>query len=147
MSQVLRADTPWSIQTSLPGRQTLAPELVESGVVRLCWLCLICAVPVTISLLLQSILQPETRSLMWTPAAWVWISILLISVGMAFVRRFHVISSLNILRLGLVFEVLVAFGISFYETGLPLDPGHPVVRGTGDIVRGGNQVTPAIQHG
>ena len=127
MPEVIRAHSPSSIQTSLLGKETLAPQMVEAAVVRLCWLCIICAFLITVSLLVQSLLQPEMASLIHTPAAAVWISILLISLGMTVIRRFQVLSPLAILRLGLLFEVLVASGISFSETALPLSPSHPVL--------------------
>jgi serine/threonine-protein kinase len=128
MPEVVRANSQWTIRTEEPVKRTLAPQAVEGAVTRLCWVCILCAVVVTISLFLQRRLQPEIRDLLEVPAiAVTWLIVVLISLGVALIRRFRLLSPLVILNLGLIFEVFVAFSISFTETALPMFPDQPVL--------------------
>jgi hypothetical protein len=73
-------------------------------------------------------LQPEIAESIKLPAIYLtWLFIALIALALAGLRRFHLLSPPAILNLGLAFEVLVAFGISFSETALPMSPDHPVL--------------------
>lgn len=128
MPPVVHADTPWEIQTDTLLRQTLAPQVVESAVMRLCWVCLLCTVLATFSIFFQSMMQPEFSGAMKNPAIlFTWIAVLVIALAVAGVRGFHLLSPLAILNLGLAFEVIVAFAIGFSETAFPLHRNQPVL--------------------
>lgn len=128
MSQVaIRPNAPASIQAGVFGSGSLEPKIVEGTVVRLCWLCFICAVLGTFSLLTQRLAQPEVRPLYWVPTVWVWSVIFLISVAMAVLRIYRLVSSPVMYRLAMVFQVMVAFGLSFSETAMVMPFDQPVL--------------------
>jgi eukaryotic-like serine/threonine-protein kinase len=127
MKQICCASTPWSGGSSDPRKTSLAPRVVESAAMRLGWIALICAAVSALSLMLQRSLQPEAAELLSRPAiALTWLSVVLVSLGIAVAQRYRLLAPLTILNLGLGFEVLVAFAISFFETGMQLAPDRPV---------------------
>ncbi len=129
MRQVLRENTPWAVQTGGTAKQqTLAPQIVESAVVRLCWICFICAALIVLSAFIQRSLQPEIAGLLKEPAIYLsWIAVILLALGIGALKHFRLLSHVAILKVGLAFEVLVAFAISFNETALPMSPDFPVL--------------------
>lgn len=56
-----------------------------------------------------------------------WLFIVLVSLGIGAVQRFHLLSPMAILRLGLGFEVVMAAAISLSETSTSLSPDRPVL--------------------
>jgi serine/threonine-protein kinase len=77
---------------------------------------------------LEGRLQPEVAGSLRGPIIpYVWLFVVLISLGINAVQRFRILSPLAILNLGLVFEVVVAAAISFAETALLTSPDHPVL--------------------
>ncbi len=125
---VVRADTPLEVQSDTLLRQTLAPQVVEHAVARLCWVCLLCAALATFSIFFQAWLQPEFVSVFRHPAVSVtWAVVILVSLALGLIRSFRLLPPAKLLNLGLGFEVLVAFAIGFSETSLPLDLDAPVL--------------------
>jgi len=130
MPQIVRSSTPWEIQTEpAASRQTLAPQMVEDAVLRLYWVCLFCACLAAFSAVFQSFLQPDIfAKLHKDPIILIsWIIVLLFTLGIGVIRHFRLLPSLTILNLGLAFEVLVAFAISFAETAFPISQTLPVL--------------------
>ncbi|HNY40030.1 MAG TPA: serine/threonine-protein kinase, partial [Bryobacteraceae bacterium] len=73
-------------------------------------------------------LQPETARLIGHSALrWIWLAVILSSIAMELVQRKGFLSPPAVLRLGLGFEVPIAFAISFSETALPLPSDVPVL--------------------
>ncbi len=134
MQQVVRENTPMSVLPESPRKQTLAPRMVEDAVARLFWVCLTCDVLLILSVLLNRLLQPDLVALMRTPAmALTWLAVLLLSLGIGSAYRWRLLPPVIILNLGLAFEVLVAFAISFSETAVPMNTGRPV-HGISEVV-------------
>lgn len=125
---VMRAETPWAVRSDTLLGRTLPPRVMEHAVGRLCWICLLCAVLATLSILFQSWIQPEFVDVFRHPAvSAVWAVVLLSSAALGMIRRFGLLPPAKLLNLGLGFEVLVAFAIAFSETSLPLDLDAPVL--------------------
>lgn len=128
MPQIERATTPGLFGAESAVMETLAPQVMEAAVTRLCWVCFICVFLVTASVFLQRRMQPEIAESIKAPVIYLpWFFIVLIAVGLSLIRRFHLVSPRGILNLGLVFEVIVAFGISFSETAVPMPGDRPVL--------------------
>jgi eukaryotic-like serine/threonine-protein kinase len=127
MKQIVRANTPFSNGSSSQDSLGLAPKMVQSAATRLCWISLLCAGVTALSLVLQHSLQPEMAAVMKNPLpALMWLFVMLLSLGMVAVQRFHLLAPVSVLRIGLGFEVAVAFAISFFETSLQLPVDQPV---------------------
>ena len=128
MQQIERAYTPSGMRADASAKPTLAPQMVESAVQRLCWVLVICSGLIIFSAFLHRAMQPEMAGLLKTPAVlWTWIVVVLSALSIGVARRLRLLSPLVILNLGLVFEVMVAFAICFTETGLPMSPDQPVL--------------------
>jgi len=128
MQQIERAYTPSGMRSDASAKPTLAPQMVESAVQRLCWVLVICSGLIIFSAFLHRAMQPEMAGLLKTPAVlWTWIVVVLSALSIGVARRLRLLSPLVILNLGLVFEVMVAFAICFTETGLPMSPDQPVL--------------------
>lgn len=128
MQRTIHPNTPWDIRSDTLLKETMSPQVVEGAVVRLCWICIICAAISTFSIFFQSWLQPEIAGIMKHPLVFLsWIVVLLMSLAIAVLRRYRLLSPLTLLHLGLAFEVIVAFAISFSETALPLATDRPVL--------------------
>lgn len=128
MQPAAHSDTPWEVQTDTLLKQTLAPQMMESAVMRLCWVCLLCAILSAFSIFFQSWLQPEDAgSLRYPPLLFSWLMVLLSAIAISVIRRFKLFPPATVLNLGLIFEVLVAFAIAFSETALPMIADHPVL--------------------
>jgi serine/threonine-protein kinase len=96
---------------------------VESAVLRLRWVCVICACITILSVVLQRYLQPEIAVLMRNPVIpLTWLGVVLIALGIGALQQFRLLAPATILNLGLVFEVMVSFAMSFAETSLQLVP-------------------------
>ncbi len=128
MSQrIVRTTTPWSGPQETVRRDSLTPQLIESAATRLRWICIVCAVTTAVFLMLQRLLQPGVAGVMWQPEfSLIWLFVILASVGIGAVQRFHLLPSVAIVNLGLVFEVAVSFAISFSETAIPFPRQGPL---------------------
>lgn len=128
MERVLRADSQSSVQTREPILPSLTPAVVEDAAKRLRWICLFCAISTAILAFIEYRLQPETAELLRHSALrWIWLGVIVSSLGIGFVQRKGLLSPPAVLKLGLGFEVFVAFAISLSETALPLSPDLPVL--------------------
>lgn len=108
--------------------KTLSPQMVESIVERLGWFCLMCAVTVALITLLDRWLQPDLfRFANSQVASASWIGVVLISIAMAVVCNLRLLSPMITLKLGLVYEVLLAFGISVSESAVSLAHNFPAL--------------------
>lgn len=104
--------------------------MVERAARRLCWIALACAVTAVASFLLHRTLQPEVAAAQKNPALPLMaLFIVLVSAAMIAVQRFRLLSPATVLNLGLAFEVVAAFVISFFETAVQL-PVDRAVHGT-----------------
>jgi serine/threonine-protein kinase len=82
--------------------------------------CAICAVLAVLSRFLQGVLQPEKGRLLENPAMnTMWIAVVLGAAGIALLQHYRLLSPVTILSIGLGFEVIVAFAISYGETMVP----------------------------
>lgn len=116
------------IQKQLFIRQTLSPHTVEDTVQRLAWFCLFCAIVGALIALLERRLQPDLFTFDHSQLAQLsWIAVVVLSLAMAAICKFGLLSPLATLKLGLTYEVLIAFAISISETALTLANRVPVM--------------------
>lgn len=128
MKQIVQGATPFGDGSDLGHSRSLSPQLVESAVLRLRWVSLICATMTMLLLLLQGWLQPEISRLQSQPITLlVGLIVVLSSLGITAVQQFRLLSPLATLNLGLVFEVIVAASISYSETALLVSPDFPII--------------------
>jgi serine/threonine-protein kinase len=108
----------------------MPPELVQEAAARLCWISSLFAATLILMTIMQWALQPEVALMYERP--WVRVaalSTLLLTVGFAASYRYGWLAKCSIIKLGLVFEVLVAFYVALVETSYRYD-GESIVRGT-----------------
>lgn len=128
MPQVVRASTPWAVQTEAPERRTLPPEMVEAAALRLRWIAVCCATLTALLILVERQLQPEMAGVLQQPGMrLVWLFVVLASLGITAVQKYKLLAPMTILHLGVVFEVAVAAAISFSETAIQLPVDQPVL--------------------
>jgi serine/threonine-protein kinase len=109
-------------------RQTLSPQMIEGVVERLGWFCLVCGIAAAFMAVLERRLQPDLFRFSHSQFAYYgWIGIIPGCLAMTAICRFRLLSPLATLKLGLVFEVFVAFGISISETAVSLANPMPVL--------------------
>lgn len=121
MERICCANTPLTDGGSAPRTPTLAPTVAEGAAVRLGWVAFICASVSALSFLLQRWLQPEMAELLSNPVfSLTWLFVIFVSLAFGFAQRYRLVAPLTLLNLGLGFEVLVAFAMSFSETGVQL---------------------------
>ncbi len=109
--------------------KSLPPAIIERGPDRLGWLALACLITALVMLTLGGLLEPAI--LATQKRVLVLISELVLiafSIAVLAIERSGRLRPLTVLRLGLVFEVMVAASIAVFENALPWQPGH-VVRG------------------
>ena len=132
MKNLVCASTPTSQAGSAAGSGTLPPLLVERAATRLRWLALLCAILTIVSILLQRWLQPEMAAAFKGPVLpLIALTLVLVSFGLSALQHFHLLAPVTMLRLGMGFEVLVAFVIAFAETSFPLASDRVVVGTSG----------------
>jgi len=103
--------------------------MIERASDRLCWVAVGCAATAVISFGMHRFLQPEVLAAQNNSvAALNLVLLVLYSAGLVAVQKLKLLPASYILSLGLFFEVLVAWCISYFETVLPLGPNE-VVRG------------------
>jgi len=128
MQEVVRATTPWCVRAEVGQKQPIAPQMIESAAVRLRWVCVLSAVVSGLTVVLQRWFQPEVASQMQNPMfSLLWLFVVLMSIAIGVVQRFGLLAPVTIVNLGLVFEVVMAFAISFSETALPLEADRPIL--------------------
>ncbi|HPT28976.1 MAG TPA: serine/threonine-protein kinase [Bryobacteraceae bacterium] len=111
----------------------LSPAMAERAAGRLCWVSMACALTAGVTFALHQMLQPEVRARQDDPVfALNLVAVLLFAAGLVAVQRLRVLPAVNVLHLGLVFEILVAWCISYAETFLPIKAN--------EVVRGGSMV-------
>lgn len=111
-------------------RMTMPPELVDEAAARLCWISCLFAVTLIVMTVVQGSLQPEVYEMLQRP--WVRlaaVSTLALTAGFAASYRFGWLSKCKIIKLGMAFEVMIAFYVSLVETSHRYD-GSEIVRGT-----------------
>jgi len=107
--------------------------MAERAASRLCWVSMACALTAGVTFSLNHLLQPETRARQEDPVfALSLVAVLLFAAGLVAVQRLKLLPPLHVLSLGLVFEILVAWCISYAETFMPIKAD--------EIVRGGSMV-------
>ncbi len=128
MSQLVRQSTPWAFTREGSTERPLTPRVVESATLRLCWVAIICALGGALLSFSQVWLQPEVAQLGRNPVhALAWLVIMLSAVAIWAIHHFKLLPSRTILQLGLVFEVMVSFGMSLGETALRPAVDSPVI--------------------
>jgi len=127
MERIIAARTRRMVRKDLPKTKTLNPQMVEAAILRLGWISLTCAILVVLLGYLDSRLQPETPRLGGTALLLVWLTVVLISLGLNAIQHFRLLKPISILNLGLAFEVVVAAAISFSETTRLAAPDQPVL--------------------
>jgi len=127
MDTIVRARTPTPSGMFAQSPLRLPPTMVERAARRLCWIALACAVTAVVSFLLHRTLQPEVAEAQRNPALPLMaLFIVLVSAGMIAVQRFRLLAPSTILNLGLAFEIVAAFVISFFETSVQLHADRAV---------------------
>lgn len=133
MQDFVRA-TPGSATASPEELETpLSPRLVSQASRRLCWLSLLAAITTVLAFVLQRMLQPEVIPVQQDPVnSLALLANVLFAAGLIALQHYRVVPALTILRLGMVFEIVVAFSIATLETSLPFDP-QAFVRGGSNL--------------
>ncbi|MFN0103249.1 MAG: serine/threonine-protein kinase [Bryobacteraceae bacterium] len=107
---------------------SLPPKLLDKAVTRLCFISLISAVSTVAFFLADGYLQPEATEVQKHPLMrLIALSLVLLSFAFFGLQRAGWFSKQNILHLGGVFQVVVAFAISLAECTLVNNPAQPVV--------------------
>jgi serine/threonine protein kinase len=133
MQDIVRA-TPGQVTTSPEEHDTaLSPRLVSQASRRLCWVSLLAAITTVLAFVLQRVLQPEVVPVQQDPVnSLALLANVLFAAGLIAFQHYRVVPPLTILRLGMVFEIVVAFSIATLETSLPFDP-NAFVRGGSNL--------------
>jgi len=108
----------------------MPPELVNEAAARLCWISCLFAATLILMTIMQWSLQPEVYEMLKVP----WVrgvaaATLTLALTFAASYRYGWLSKCSIIKLGLVFEVLIAFYVGLVETSHKYD-GTSIVRGT-----------------
>ncbi len=115
-----------------PFKLTLPPALLDKATTRLVWVSLIAAASTVCLFAVEGLLQPEIKALQGTPAIrTVGLAILLLSAGFMLLGRAGVLSKQAFLNVGVLYQVVIAFGISMFENTLPMEDG--LVRGVSNV--------------
>jgi serine/threonine-protein kinase len=111
----------------------LSPRLVAQASRRLCWVSLLAAITTGLSFVLQRVLQPEVAPVQRDPVnSLALLANVLSAAGLIALQHYRVVPALTILRLGMVFQIVVAFSIATLETSVPFEPDA--------FVRGGSNL-------
>lgn len=112
---------------------SLSPRMVSEATRRLCWISLLAAITTVGMFVFQRLVQPEVVTIQQDPVnALSLLATVLFAAGLIALQHYRVVPPITILRLGLVFEVVVAFSISTFETSLPF-VASDVVRGVSSV--------------
>jgi hypothetical protein len=120
------ASTPLSTPAT-PGRSVpLSPKLLEDAVHRLPILAVFFIVDTAVVHVLQRFGQPQLAAVMDDPInRLTTLAAVLMAGGLIALERFKLVPARTLLGLGMVFEVVVAFSISMFETFIPFDADIP----------------------
>ena len=133
MQDIVRA-TPGQV-TAFPEELdvALSPRLVNQASRRLCWVSLLAAITTVGAFVLQRVLQPEVVPIQQDPVnSLALLANVLFAAGLIALQVYRIVPPVTILRLGMLFEIVVAFSIATLETSLPFDP-NAFVRGGSNI--------------
>jgi hypothetical protein len=123
---IVRADSCQSGSSRLK-LSNLPPAMLQKAVSRLGWVALACAGTTVGMQLIQQILQPDVaRILTQLPIRINTAAVILLSSVVAAAGRFGWMSPAAILRLGLLLEVLVGFGLATFDYAVPWDTKQSV---------------------
>ena len=133
MQDIVRV-TPGQVTASPEAQEVaLSPRLVHEATRRLCWVSLLAAITTVFTFVLQRILQPEVVPVQQDPVnSLALLANVLFAAGLIALQHYRVVPGLTILRLGMLFEIVVAFSIATLETSLPFDP-NAFVRGGSNL--------------
>ena len=107
------------------GRTRLPTELLGKSSSRLFWLSIVVLVSTVILFTARHLLDPNIRAIEKRPLFLLDIALLtLSSLGVVIVHRFGFLPAARLLELGLVYEILVSFGLATLEFTRALTPGH-----------------------
>ncbi|HUQ95803.1 MAG TPA: serine/threonine-protein kinase [Bryobacteraceae bacterium] len=111
-------------------RLSMPPEMVNEAATRLCWISNLFAITTVAITLAQGALQPEAYEMLQRPLIRLsGLFTLFLTVGFVIAHRFAWFSKYTLIKLGVLFEVAVAFYIGLNETSIRFDPDD-VVRGS-----------------
>lgn len=131
--ELVRASTPASAGEGGGSPFHLNPAMAERAAARLCWVSMACALTAAVTFSIHHILQPEIRARQDDPVFSLnLVAVLLFAAALVAVQRLKLLPAVHVLHLGLFFEVLVAWCISYAETFIPIRAD--------EIVRGGSMV-------
>jgi eukaryotic-like serine/threonine-protein kinase len=115
------SDSPSPIEAKLP------PEIVDKAVSRLCWVSVFAAVTAIVLTALEYFLQPEFAAMLNQPSLrLVLLAVLFFSAGFIAIQRNGWLKKEQLLDLGIIFQVFVAFAIAMFETSMKWDPSDPI---------------------
>ena len=133
MQDIVRATTPGQVTTSPEDAHDapLSPRVVSQASRRLCWVSLLAAVTTVLTFVFHRLTQPEMVPVQQDPVnALALLANVLGAAGIIALQHYRVVPPATILHLGMVFELIVAFSISTFETALPWNPAEPVRGGS-----------------
>ena len=113
MQDIVRV-TPGQVTASPEAQEVaLSPRLVHEATRRLCWVSLLAAITTIFAFVLQRILQPEVVPVQQDPVnSLALLATVLFAAGLIALQHYRVVPGLTILRLGMLFEIVVAFSIA-----------------------------------
>jgi len=110
------------------GRVALSLELLEEGARRLPRLAAALVVAALTLYVFERLMQPQIVPLFDDPLTRLaGLVAILIAAGLVALRQYNVVTSRTLLRLGMLFEIAVAFSIAMVETSRPFDPSLPLL--------------------
>jgi hypothetical protein len=102
--------------------------LTELSAHKLAWLALLLAVTIVLVQVFQRFVQPALTPVLDDPVnRLVSLATVLTGVGIFVLHRTRAVSSAMLLRVGVAFELVVAFTIGMLETSRPFDPAVPLI--------------------
>ncbi len=133
MQDIVRATTPGQVTANPEDVHDapLSPRVVSQASRRLCWVSLLAAVTTVLTFVFHRLTQAELVPVQQDPVnALALLANVLAAAGLIALQAYRVVPPATILQLGMVFELIVAFSISTFETSLPWNPADPVRGGS-----------------
>lgn len=113
-------DSPSPISIKLP------PQIVERVAERLCWMAIFVACAVVSLVSVEGFLQEEFAAALQRPFLRLTLfGLLAMTAGFVVVHRNGWLSKARLMDVGLVYQVMVSFAISMFETAVNWDPNAP----------------------
>ena len=127
-SHIIRPRTPSDTGSRRPSSINLPPKFLEQAGRRLCGISAFIAASTVALTLFLGVIDPDIGALRRDDPATrlTLLAMVLLSAGVAAAQYFRVVPPRTLLVIGMVFEVLIAFGIGLLETTLPFDGTQPV---------------------